>query len=104
MAKLLKSYKGLGCKNVTEDTLFAFTSKFLTTEQVMSMGNDSTRTLQLWRKDVRESGIHLCSLTTAGMWLGMTLLLSIRDKPKSVVQILNKGNFVVLSDTLVSFS
>ena len=70
----------------------------------MSTGNDSTRTLQLWRKDNKESGIHLCLLTTAGMWSGMTLLLSIRDKPNSVVQILNKGNFVVLSDTLACFS
>ena len=69
----------------------------------MSTGNDSTRTLQLWRKDIRESGIHLCLLTTVGMWSGMTLLQSIRDKPKSVVQIMNKANFVVLNDTLACF-
>ena len=69
----------------------------------MSKGNDSTRTLELWRKGIRESGIHLCLLTTVGMCSGMTLL-SIRDKPKNVVQLLNKGNFVVLSDTLACFS
>ena len=69
----------------------------------MSMGNDSTRTLQLWIKDIRESGIHLCLLNTVEMWSGMTLLLSIRDKPKSIIQILNKGNFVVLSIILACF-
>ena len=70
----------------------------------MSRGTDSTRTLQLWRKDIRENRIHLCFLTTAGMRSGMTLLLGIRDKPKIVVRIQNKGNFVVLSDTLSCFS
>ena len=48
--------------------------------------------------------IHLCLLTTVGMWSGMTLLLSIRGKPKRVVQILNKGNFVILSHALACFS
>ena len=70
---------------------------------MINKGNDSTRTLELWRKGIRESGIHLCLLTTVGMCSGMTLL-SIRDKPKNVVQVLNKGNFVVLSDTLACFS
>ena len=60
----------------------------------MSMGNDSTRTLKVWRKDIKESG----------MWSGMTLLLSIKDKPKSIVQILNKENFVLLNYTLACFS
>ena len=50
---------------------------------MMSTGNDSTRTLQLWRKDIRESGIHLFLLTTVGMRSGITLLMSIRDKPKA---------------------
>ena len=70
----------------------------------MSTGTDSTRTLQLWRKYIRENGIHLCLLATAAMWSGMTLLLGIRDKPKIVFRIQNKGNFVVLSDTLACFS
>ena len=48
--------------------------------------------------------IHLSLLTTVGMWSGINLLLGIKDKPKSVVQIQNKGNFVVLSGTLVCFS
>ena len=93
VANFLKSFKAPGCNMSLKIHFLRSHLDFFPLncgEVSDEHGERFHQDIEAMEKDIKESG----------MWSGMTLLLSIKDKPKSIVQILNKENFVVLSYTL----
>ena len=80
---LLQSYQKLDC-NMPLKIHFLHShldfSQRIVVQWVMNTENVSIKTFFQWRRDIKGNGTVLCSLTTAGLWQGITLPRNSSDR------------------------
>ena len=82
---LLQSYQNLGC-NMSLKVHFLhriwIISRRIVVQWVINTKNISIKTFLQWRRDIKGNWTVLCSLTTAGLWQGMSLPWNKSDRQK----------------------